>query len=141
MDCRLIRENLIAYHLAAAGEEQQREVEEHLVVCSGCLRDFLRLKHHIEAGAWLSQRPAPAVRQRLRRDVEAAFRPSASERMRQWLRTPIPLYQGLLAAALLLLVAGAAPALARWMASKDTTASSVEIIDTSRSTAAVMPLY
>jgi len=47
-----------------------------------------------------SPRPSEAMRARLRADVEAAFRPSVVARVGRALRRPIPLYQGLVAAAL-----------------------------------------
>ena len=138
MDCRLIQGELIAYYFATTSEEQRGRVDEHLVACTSCLRAYLRLKHQIEhpnvegeGGSARVDRPSAETKRRLRADVEAAFRPSTSDRVRRWLRRPIPLYQGIAAAAVALLVASAGPILANAFEDSDSAVTS-ERIDSSR---------
>lgn len=141
MDCRLIQGELIAYHFATTREEERERIDEHLLGCTTCLRAYLRLKRHIERGATLGDRPASAVKQRLRADVEAAFRPSGRERVRRWLRRPIPLYQGIAAAAVALLLAGAGPLLADALSAKPPASATNERIDSSRPSPQSLTLY
>ena len=142
MDCRLIQGELIAYHFATAREEDRERIDEHLLVCTACLRAYLRLKRHIEHGASQGAQPSQAVRARLRHDVEAAFRPSARERVRRWLQRPIPLYQGIAAAAVALFVAGAAPLVADAVADREPRSTArIERIDTSRPSPQSLTFY
>ncbi len=143
MDCRMIQGDLVAYHFATTTDEAREAIDGHLVACTACLKAYLRVKHHIERGASAGDKPSAALRSRLRADVEAAFRPSSRERVRRALRRPIPLYQGLVAAAIALLLAGAAPRLvAQLSARTDRPATaSVERIDSSRATADSLTFY
>ncbi len=104
MDCRMTQEALVAYHFGTAGDDERDAVDAHLLQCTSCLRAYLRLKHHVERGveAMGSARPRPsdAVRRRIREDVAAIVRPRGGvARVRELLRRPIPLYQGLAVAA------------------------------------------
>jgi predicted anti-sigma-YlaC factor YlaD len=99
MDCRLIQGELLPYTLGTASEEENERIDEHLVTCTSCLRAYLRLKHHVARGGALDARPSEETRRRIRADVAAIVRPSGAARVRQWLRRPIPLYQGLAVAA------------------------------------------
>jgi anti-sigma factor RsiW len=142
MDCRLIQGELIAYHFATAREEERERVDEHLLVCTACLRAYLRLKRHVERGSTEVGRPSDALRDRLRRDVLAAFRPTGRERVRRWLQRPIPLYQGIAAAAVALFVAGAGPILAEAVADREPrTTATMERIDTSRPSPQSLTFY
>ena len=151
MDCRLIQGELIAYHFATIDVEERERVDEHLLVCNACLRTYLRLKRQIDGGAAReadgpAPRPSDAIRQRLRADVESAFRPSSQERVRRWLRRPIPLYQGIAAAAVALLLAGAGPLIASAISSSaassaERPAASNERIDTSRPSPLSLTFY
>jgi anti-sigma factor RsiW len=103
MDC-LNDDRLLAYSFGALADEDAARADAHLCACVGCLRAYLALKHQLERGAERSRptapaRPSEAMRARLRADVEAAFRPGARARVQRALRHPIPLYQGLVAAA------------------------------------------
>jgi anti-sigma factor RsiW len=147
MDCRLIQGELIAYYFATTSEEQRSRVDEHLVACTSCLRAYLRLKHQIEhpnmeieIGTMHADRPSAETKRRLRADVEAAFRPSTAERARRWLRRPIPLYQGIAAAAVALLVASAGPILASAFEGTEEEATS-ERIDSSRPSPESLSFY
>jgi hypothetical protein len=112
MDCALIQPELLPYHFAATTPEERERIDAHLLACTDCLRTYLDLKHHMERGVSASARPSPAVREKLRLAIAAEFRPAVHQRVRRWLKRPIPLYQGLFAAAVALVVASLAPALA-----------------------------
>lgn len=109
MDCSLIQVDLVAYHLGAIEEPARERVEAHLVACAACVRAFVTLKRHMESGA---AKPSEAARARLRAAVAAEFEPNAASRVKKWLRRPIPLYQGLAAAAVIALAAMTAPKIA-----------------------------
>ena len=112
MDCAGIGSLLVAYHFATLGDEERDAVDAHLLGCTACLRTYLSLKHAAERGPL--ERPSADVRARLRAEVEEAFRdagrqatpaPELVNRPARATRVPIlarriPLYQGLVAAAL-----------------------------------------
>lgn len=110
MDCSLIQIDLVAYHLGAIDEAARERVEAHLVECAACVRAYITLKRHAEQGA---ARPSYAAKMRLRDAVSAEFETSPRARIRRWLRRPIPLYQGIAAAAVIAIAALAAPQIAR----------------------------
>lgn len=114
MDGHVTDDLLLVYYLGASADDDRARIDAHLCACPACLRAFLDLKRHVERGL----RPRPAVRERLRADVRAAFRPTAAGRLRRALRHPIPLYQGLAAAALAVAVVSLLP-LARGLAPRD----------------------
>jgi hypothetical protein len=107
MDCALV--DLVGYHFATLGGDERAEVDEHLVGCTTCLRAYLALKHKVED----EERPSDEARLRLRAAVAARFRPSPIAKVRAWLGRPIPLYQGLAAAVVAVVLAALAPTLAR----------------------------
>ena len=109
MDCRVIQSELFAYALGTSSDLDRDRTDEHLLGCTTCLRAYLRLKHHVERGASLGARPSDATRRRIREDVAALVRPRGVARVRQWLRRPIPLYQGLAVAAVAAGIAIALP--------------------------------
>jgi anti-sigma factor RsiW len=113
MDCSLIQIDLVAYHLGAIEEPARERVEAHLVECAACVRAYITLKRHSEAGA---ARPSYAAKMRLRAAVSAEFETSPRARIRKWMRRPIPLYQGIAAAALIAIAALSAPQVARLFA-------------------------
>ena len=130
MDCSLIQEDLVAYHLGAAPDDARDAVDAHLLGCTECLRVYLRLKRHLERG----DRPSDAARKKLRDAVLAEFRPTSRARAVALLRGPRPLEQGLAVAAVMVLVAAVVPTLASRAerASQRDRAASAERIDTSR---------
>lgn len=77
MSCTEIRPDLIDYHFGAAGDRREA-IEEHLLGCRDCLRDFLAIKREIETAS-LAEAPSADARDRLRRavavEVGAAIRP------------------------------------------------------------------
>ena len=109
MDCRMIQEDLVAYTFGTAGHEERERIDAHLLVCTECLRAYLRVKHHVQLGASLDARPSDAMRRRIHDDVAAIVRPRPAARGGRWLRRPIPLYQGLAVAAVAAGIALAGP--------------------------------
>jgi hypothetical protein len=121
MDCRLIEKDLFAYALGTSSDEDRDRTDEHLLGCTSCLRAYLRFKHlldrggdgglerGLEQGAALGARPSDETRRRIRADVAALLRPRGAARVRQWLRRPIPLYQGLAVAAVATVIAMGLP--------------------------------
>jgi anti-sigma factor RsiW len=138
MDCRMIAERLLAYHFATATDEERASVEAHLCACSDCVRAYVVLKHELERVASTGDKPSEAMRQRLRAEVERTFKRSAPARLRRWLGRPIPLYQGLAAAALVLFLAAVGPSLLQRVASP---VGSGPYVDTSRSAPESLYVY
>jgi hypothetical protein len=109
MDCALV--DLVGYHFATLEHDERAKIDEHLVGCTACLRAYLALKHKVEDAR--GERPSEEARVRLRAAVEERFTPSAAARLRAWLGRPIPLYQGLAAAVVAVVIAAIAPAIAQ----------------------------
>ena len=107
MECALV--DLVGYHFATIADDERAKVDEHLVGCTTCLRAYLALKHKVED----AERPSERTRERLRAAVKERFTPSTVGRVRAWLGRPIPLYQGLAAAALAVALAALVPTLVR----------------------------
>jgi hypothetical protein len=63
-------------------------VEEHLMECSRCVRDFIALKREIET-AESSPRPSALARQRLRRAVAQEVGATNAPRRRAWWERPL----------------------------------------------------
>jgi anti-sigma factor RsiW len=144
MDCALTQGRLVEYHFATLEEADRQAVEEHLVVCTGCLRTYLALKAHADrAGAsgpsTAGEMPSDAARERLRAAVAARFRPTPARRVRRWLSRPVPFYQGLAVAAVVAIAAALAPTLARSV--RSTAAHPAERVDTARPTAQSLTIY
>jgi hypothetical protein len=140
MDCRLIQGHLIGYHFATVSDDERREVEAHLVECTGCLRTYLALKAHVDRGAREDEVPSEAARLRLRAAVEVRFRPTTARRVRRWLARPIPLYQGLAVAAAFVLAAALVPSIARALRPAPA-ARAAEQVDSARSVAQSLTIY
>jgi predicted anti-sigma-YlaC factor YlaD len=140
MDCTLIRGDLIAYHFAAASDEARERVESHLMVCTTCLRSYLALKAHVDRTGHASVQPSEASRLKLRAAVEVRFRPTRVGRVRRWLSRPVPLYQGLALAAVVVLGVALAPALTHRLTGSRVADASGRV-DTSRTTAESVSIY
>jgi anti-sigma factor RsiW len=134
MDCSLIQGDLIAYHFAAASEEERQRVEAHLVACQACLRSYLALKAHVDRTGKPPELPSEASRLKLRAAVERRFRPSLARRAGHWLARPVPLYQSVALAAAVVLGVALGPTLARQLPRSHAHDTS-ERVDTSRTTA------
>jgi hypothetical protein len=140
MDCALIQQHLIGYHFATVSDDERGDVEAHLVACTSCLRTYLALKSHIDAAARDDELPSEAARLRLRAAVQARFRPTVVRRVRRWVARPVPLYQGVAVAALILLAAALAPPIAGALRPSPT-ARSAERVDSARTYAASLTIY
>jgi hypothetical protein len=138
MDCARI--DLIAYHFGCSDEEAQGVVEKHLLSCTHCLELYLALKRAEGKRERSGDGPSPALKSRLRRDVERAFQPLPWNPF-AWLARPIPLYQGLAAATLAVLLAAFAPSLARRGPTHPRELRSGEQVDTSRRSAESLAIY
>ncbi len=142
MDCSLIADDLLAYHLAALDDQAHTRVEDHLVTCASCLKAYLTLKRHLDRGGNAALVPSHAARARLRAAVIAELRlpaPPASS-VRRLLVRRIPLYQGLAAATLAVVLATMAPRLAaRIRTTYDS--SNGATVDTSRVRPASLTVY
>jgi anti-sigma factor RsiW len=99
-----IDELLVGYHFGTSSDEEREQIDAHLLGCSRCLKNYLRLKHHLDGQA-RALRPSSHVRERLRAEVDAAFRPRGIDRVRAWLAAPIPRGRGIAAAAALAIAA------------------------------------
>jgi anti-sigma factor RsiW len=137
MDCSLIQGDLIAYHFAAASEEERQRVESHLVGCQACLRSYLALKAHVDRTGKPPEQPSAASRLKLRAAVERRFRPSPVRRVIRLLASPVPLYQSVALAAVVVLGVAFGPALAHQLPplSRTHTHDTSSRVDTSRTTA------
>jgi anti-sigma factor RsiW len=140
MDCSLIQGDLIAYHFAAVSEGERHRVETHLVACEACLRSYLALKAHVDQTGKPPATPSEASRRKLRAAVEARFRPTLPRRVGGWLARPIPLYQSLALATVVVLGVAFGPALVHRFADERSQAAS-ERVDTSRTIAESTSIY
>ena len=144
MDCTLIEDRLVAYHLATVDDEERLTIDAHLLGCTDCLRVYLRLKHDLERGTRI--KPSAALRARLRDDVERLVRPTGLARVQMFLRRPIPLYQGFAAAAAIAIVVAAALVLPAKSTTATATAPAIregatQRIDTARESSESLSLY
>jgi anti-sigma factor RsiW len=140
MDCTLTQDRLIGYHFATIDDDERAKVEAHLVECKACLRTYLSLKAHVDRGATSRDSPSPAARDRLRAAVETRFRPTPTRRVRAWLTTPIPLYQGVAVVVAAVAAVTLAPTLARAIATAPV-ATAAERVDTARPSAESLTIY
>lgn len=143
MDCAVIQIDLAPYHLATCDEATRAKIDAHLVECTSCLRAYLAVKRHLERGSAAQLRPSDAARARLRAAVAEEFRPTLGARTVRALRRPIPLYQGLAAAAAIALVVTAlAPMLTRAPQVEPAAMQATgERVDTARPTPANLSFY
>jgi hypothetical protein len=113
MDCAGVASHLVPYHFATLEEAERDAIDAHLLGCNACLGAYLALKRASEKSPL--EKPSPAVRQRLRADVLAAFPKKKDVRPARvaLLSRRIPLYQGLFAAALAAAIAIWIPPLVR----------------------------
>ncbi len=128
MDCSLIQSELALYHLGTVGDEERARIDTHLLECNECLRAYFAVKRHIDAERI---KPSAELRARLSLSVREAFRSTTRSRVQRWLQRPIPVYQGIAAAAMALIFALAAPLLAKGSVRTQLKAGGVQI-DTAR---------
>lgn len=147
MDCARLKEQLVPYHFGTLPDAEADAVDAHLLACTACLRVYLALKRAAKPGdRATAERPSEEVRARLRRNVEAHLasrRAASSSPAPRFLLRRIPLYQGVMAAALAAGVALVLPAALRAprAASSIDPSSNAPEIDTSRQDAKSFRIY
>jgi anti-sigma factor RsiW len=139
MDCSLTQSHLIGYHFATVADAERAEVEAHLLTCKDCLSTYLALKAHVDRMGE-DDGPSEAARLRLRAAVEARFVETVPRQAWNWLVRPIPLYQGLAVAAVVLLAATLGPTVARSI-HPGPVAHDAERVDTARPRAESLSIY
>ena len=87
MSCTEIRPELVAFHFGEIEPETRAAIEEHLLGCADCLREFLELKRAIETAA-LEAGPSESARERLRQAVAAEVNPAPLLRPWSWWERP-----------------------------------------------------
>jgi len=97
MSCEGIRPELVSFHFGTVSDEERHEIEEHLLTCPGCLREFLSIKAEVETAASVA-RPSPEARTRLRRAVLREI--VGEEEPRPWAWWERPLAFGFASAAI-----------------------------------------
>ena len=138
MDCSRIDEALIGYVFGAVDDAERDAVDAHLLACERCLKAFLALKRHIESGEGVASKPPPSAKERLRRELFPASRPSRLARALRPFARPIPLYQGVAAAVAIAALAAIIP---RWIHPTAARTRSEVRVDTARQTAASLEIY
>ncbi len=108
MTCERVLPELVTYHFGVIEDGPRREVEQHLVSCPDCLRDFLAIKRDIETAESVPS-PSPAVLDRLRVSAAHELGLPVPRRWSWWER---PLAFGFAGVAVLVAI-GAVAALAR----------------------------
>lgn len=138
MDCGQI--DLIGYHFGVTDDALQDRVEAHLKTCATCLGSYLALKRHLDGQRDGNVRPTDVARARLRREVARRFGVAEPRGLRAILTRPIPLYQGLAAAAFILVCTALAPKVARVGAFHAPVVAEPPV-DTARTTAESVGIY
>lgn len=137
MDCAGVASLLVPYHFASVTADDQDAIDAHLVGCTACLKTYLALKRACEAGPL--ERPSPHVRARLRAEVARTFAPKPKRAI--WSRR-IPLYQGVVAAAIAAAIALAAPSVVHRVGRGDVDiGAGAPDVDTSRPRAESLQIY
>ncbi|MEZ4448510.1 MAG: zf-HC2 domain-containing protein [Nannocystaceae bacterium] len=72
--------------------ETQAELLRHLAGCSGCALRFCQLRADLEGVTMSAEAPPPALRRRVRREIERTFRPPLWRRALDLGRRPVPAY-------------------------------------------------
>jgi hypothetical protein len=145
MDCAAVASHLVAYHFGAVDDPERDAVDAHLLGCTACLKTYLALKRATEknGSADAGAKPSAAAKARLRAEVAREFgekkKAVPTENVRLFARR-IPLYQGLVAAAIAAAITLAAPAVIRRFSHPDVGAGAPEV-DSSRSRAASLQIY
>jgi anti-sigma factor RsiW len=93
MNCEECEASLIDHAYDELAAEPRRAVTRHLAECAGCAVAYCRLRADLDGALQAAhEAPPPAVRQRLRAEVERAFRPSWWRRGLALVRRPVPAY-------------------------------------------------
>lgn len=90
MSCETVEPELVAYHFGTLEPGMRQVVEDHLLGCVSCLREFMTLKRNMELGE-AEPPPSQAARERLRLSVARELRGSAPSRTWRWWERPLAL--------------------------------------------------
>jgi anti-sigma factor RsiW len=90
MSCETVEPELVAYHFGTLEPEVRQAVEDHLLGCVSCLREFMALKRNMETGE-AEPPPSQAARERLRLAVARELRGRAPSRTWRWWERPLAL--------------------------------------------------
>ena len=86
MDCEMTKSELVAYHFGVIEERARTGMEQHLLGCSSCLREFIELKRAAETA---DAEPSPAVKARLRSAVADELKSRALRSSWSWWERPL----------------------------------------------------
>jgi anti-sigma factor RsiW len=137
MDCTVVAENLVAYHVGTVDDGTLEAIEGHLVGCRACLETYMAIKRASDREVF--KRPRPEVRDRLRAEVVKAFPKKKSNVVPlSFFRRRIPLYQGVALAAIAAAITLAAPSVMKRIKRPNAPAA---MVDTSRTHAESLTIY
>jgi predicted anti-sigma-YlaC factor YlaD len=88
VDCEMTSSELVPYLFGVIADDPRSGVEEHLLGCSSCLRDFIALKRAAETA---DAEPSPGARGRLRHAVATELRSRAPRATWSWWERPLAL--------------------------------------------------
>ena len=86
MDCEMTQSELVAYLFGVIEESARPSVEQHLLGCSSCLREFIALKRAAETA---DAEPSVGARDRLRRAVADELKSRARRSAWSWWERPL----------------------------------------------------
>ena len=86
MDCEMTKSGLVAYHFGVVDEGARTGVEQHLLGCSSCLREFIELKRAAETA---DAEPSRSAKERLRRVVADELKGRAPASSWSWWERPL----------------------------------------------------
>jgi anti-sigma factor RsiW len=86
VDCEMTQSELVAYLFGVVDESARTGVEQHLLGCSSCLREFIELKRAAEMA---DAAPSPGARERLRRAVTDEVKSRAPRSSWSWWEKPL----------------------------------------------------
>lgn len=87
MNCDRVRPELVVYHFGETPLDLRSDIEAHLLSCSECVADYVRLKREIET-ADLAESPSREARAKLRAAVAAEVAPREARRPWSWWERP-----------------------------------------------------
>jgi hypothetical protein len=91
--------HLEAYAMNRVPHDELAEIEEHLLFCTICLEKLEAVERYVKAMQGAAKRIA-------QEEIQAPATPGTWDRVRAWLRTPAPLWVGVVAMACVVLMVG-----------------------------------
>jgi anti-sigma factor RsiW len=82
----MIQSELVAYLFGVIDESARTQVEQHLLDCPSCLREFMAVKRAAETA---EADPSAGVREQLRRDVAEELKRGARRSTWSWWERPL----------------------------------------------------